>query len=72
MTAFAWMLTTLSMILSFALGVSGTYDGPGIMAIRRPVEELHRLVVNLICTTMPGISVVYSNESRWKSNPPEV
>jgi hypothetical protein len=51
-------------------GRAGTYDGPAIMAIRGPVERLHALVVNLILTTMPGVSVVYSAESRWRPTPP--
>lgn len=53
-------------------GRAGTYDGPGIIAIRRPFERLHALVVSLITTTMPGVSVVYSDESRWRSTPPEI
>jgi hypothetical protein len=50
-------------------GHSGTYEGPEIMAIRGPVEELHQLVVNLIRATMPGVVVVYSDASRWRSRP---
>jgi hypothetical protein len=52
-------------------GRVGTYDGSAILAIRGPVERLHALVVNLILTTMPGVSVVYSAKSRWRPTPPE-
>ncbi len=52
-------------------GRAGTYDGPSIMAIRGPVEQLHGLVVNLILTTMPSVCVIYSDTSRWRPVPPE-
>lgn len=53
-------------------GQPGSYDGAAIMAIREPFERLHSLVINLINTTMPGLTIVYSDRSRWRDKPPGI
>lgn len=53
-------------------GQVGTYNSVLIMAKRNPAERLHRLVVNLITTTMPNFQPVYSDKSRWRDKPPGV
>lgn len=51
-------------------GRPGSYDGAAIMAIREPFEHLHGLVVRLITTTMPGLTPISSDRSRWRDKPP--
>lgn len=53
-------------------GKPGSYDGTAIMAIREPFERLHSLVINLITTTMPGLTIVYSDRSKWRDKPPGI
>lgn len=47
-------------------GRIGTFDGPAIISIRQPYEQLHRLIVSLVTTTMPNMRIIYSDTSRWK------
>jgi hypothetical protein len=51
-------------------GRAGTYDGGALMSIQGSFVQLHAVVVNLITTTMPGISIVYSDSGRWRGSPP--
>jgi len=51
-------------------GQSGSYDGVAIVMIREPYERLHDLIVQLIVTTTPGLTPIYSETSRWREKPP--
>jgi hypothetical protein len=52
-------------------GQPRSLDAVVIVSLREPIEDLHRTVVTLVAATMPDIRIVYSDQSRWRREPPD-
>jgi len=50
-------------------GRAGTYYGDEITQRKNTFLSLHKVVVDLIASTMPDVEIIYSDKNEWKKSP---